>query len=221
MRDFIPRNDADFNSWQENLVETTDARVTDWGISADDFAALIAAQTVWKNAYALAIIKNNRSSADVQGKEDAREAYETALRKFNKQWLSNNSRVLNSDRERMGITVKSDTRTRVAKPDTAPVGTIDFSARLQHKIHYGDQATPGRKAKPEGTHGCEIWMKIDGAAPVDETELTYVATATRSPYTKTFEGKNATKTVYYWLRWVNTRGEVGPWSSVISATVAG
>jgi len=64
-------------------------------------------------------------------------------------------------------------------------------------------------------------MKIDGNAPTDASELSYVATDTSSPYTSTFEGKHAGKIVYYWLRWVNTRGERGPWSSTISAIVAG
>lgn len=221
MDDYIPQKDADFNSWQANVVEITDPKQVAWGIDAADFAALKAAQTVWVNAYALAEIKHDRTSADVQAKDDARTMYEKELRKFYMQWLASNSRVTNGDRERMGLTVKSDTRTPVPKPVTSPVGTIDFSMRLQQKIHFIDQATPGRKAKPEGTHGCEVWIKIDGAAPVEPSELTYVGTATRSPLTTTFEGKHVGKTAWYRLRWVNKRGEYGPWSSVISATVAG
>jgi hypothetical protein len=221
MFDYVPQKDADFNSWQANIVEITEPQVAVWGIVAADFAALKTAQTVWVNAYAKAEIKQDRTSADVQAKDDARAMYEKELRTFNNQWLANNRRVTNSDRERMGLTVKTDVRTPVPKPSTAPVGKIDFSTRLQHNIHYADQATPGRKAKPEGTHGCEVWIKIDGAAPVEPSDLAYIATATRSPYTTTFEGKNAGKTAYYWLRWVNKRGEHGPWSSAISATVAG
>jgi hypothetical protein len=64
-------------------------------------------------------------------------------------------------------------------------------------------------------------MKIDGNATTDASELSYVATDTSSPYTVTFEGKHVGKTAYYWLRWVNTRGEHGPWSSTISALEAG
>jgi len=221
MYNYVPIKDVDFDSWQANLVENTTARVADWGILADDFTALKTAQTVWNDAYALASIKNDRTSAEVQGKDDAREVYEKELRKFYMEWLANNRRVSNTDRERMGLTVKTDKRTPSPKPVTSPVGSIDFSSRLQHQIHYADQATPGRKAKPVGTRGCEIWTKIDGTAPVDASELVYVATATRSPYTRTFEGKSASKTVYYWLRWVNTRGEYGPWSSTVNAIVAG
>jgi hypothetical protein len=36
-----------------------------------------------------------------------------------------------------------------------------------------------------------------------------------------FDGADANKTVTYWLRWVSTRGEAGPWSAAVSATVPG
>ncbi|MEK6257559.1 MAG: hypothetical protein AABP62_02975 [Planctomycetota bacterium] len=26
---------------------------------------------------------------------------------------------------------------------------------------------------------------------------------------------------YYWLRWENTKGETGPWSAMVSATITG
>ena len=62
-------------------------------------------------------------------------------------------------------------------------------------------------------------MKAGGDAPKDASELTYLATNTRASYTATFEGADAGKTAWYWLRWVNTRGECGPWGSPVSAMV--
>jgi hypothetical protein len=221
MADYIPQNDAEFNLWQVSLVEFVESRQSDWGISPDDLVALKNKQSIWNAAFAKASSKQNRTSADVQAKDDARSSYVKDLRGFVAQWLASNAKVTNSDRERMGLTVKSGTRTPVPAPITLPVGSIDFSIRLQHTISYSDEATPRSKAKPAGVHGCEIWMKIDGAAPVDASELSYVATDTSSPYTVNFEGKYAGKMVYYWLRWVNTRGEHGPWGSTISAMVAG
>ncbi len=221
MADFIPQNDAEFNLWQANLVEVVESGQLDWGISPDDLATLKNKQTVWTKAFAKASNKQSRSSSDVQAKNEARETYVKDLRSFVAQWLANNTKVSNSDRERMGLTVKSGTRTSVKVPATVPIGTVDFSVLRQHTINYSDEATPRSKAKPAGVHGCEIWMKIDGAPPVDASELSYVATDTSSPYTVNFEGKYAGKMVYYWLRWVNSRGERGPWGSTISAMVAG
>jgi hypothetical protein len=42
---------------------------------------------------------------------------------------------------------------------------------------------------------------------------------TRTPYTDTHPAADAGKTVYYWLRWQNAKGEVGPWSDVLSAKI--
>ena len=121
----------------------------------------------------------------------------------------------------MGLTVKTGTRTATPVPTTSPVGSIDFSVRLQHTIHFSDEASARSKAKPEGVHGCEIYMKVDGEAPKDISELTYVATDTATPYVVKFDGSKVGKMVYYWLRWVNTRGECGPWSITVSAMVVG
>ena len=221
MPDFIPQNDAEFNLWQLSLTEIIEPNLTLWNINAEDFSALKASQAGWITAFAKASNKQNRTRADVQSKDDARDSFEKVLRQFNAQWLANNTKVLNSDREKMGLTVKQGTRKPVPIPATSPVGTVDFSVRLQHTIHYTDEATPRSKAKPAGVHGCEIWTKIDGSAPLEANELDYLATNTSSPYSVSFEGKNAAKNVYYWLRWVNTRGEPGPWSRSISAMVAG
>jgi hypothetical protein len=221
MPDYIPNSDAEFNIWQANLVEKVLANATAWGIPAEDIAIITAKQTVWTSCFSKASNKQNRTSADVQAKDDAREPYEKDLRKFVAQWLAHNTKVSNSDRERMGVTVKSTTHTPKPTPTTCPVGTIDFSVRMQHGIHYADEATPRSKAKPDGIHGCEVWMKLDGEAPKDSSELTFLATNTSSPYVATFDGSQVGKTAWYRLRWVNTRGEHGPWSSIISAIVVG
>jgi hypothetical protein len=221
MAEFVPTNDADFNSWQRNLVAITETMLIPWSIVTGDFATLKSAQTVWEEGYSPAEVKTVRNNGDVKGKDSARATYEKAVRTFVKQWLANNTRVTDRDRELMGLTVPTGTRTPVPKPSTAPVGNIDFSARMRHKLHIVDEATPTRKAKPAGVYGCEIWMKIDGLAPTDASELTYVATATRTPCTIMFNGKDAAKPVYYWLRWVNKRQEHGQWSNVIVATIVG
>jgi hypothetical protein len=219
--DYVPRSDGDFNLWQDGLVTTTEPNLIPWGIPEDDFAKVKSVQTNWLAAFSKASNKQNRTAANVMAKDDARYEYEKTIRPFVAQWLSNNSKVTDSDRTRMGLTVKSGTRTPVPAPTTSPVGTVDFSVRQQHTLHYYDEASAHSNAKPDGVHGCEIYMKVDGDAPKDATEFTYVATCTAAPYTVKFDGAKAGKTVYYWLRWVNTHGECGPWSITISAMVVG
>ena len=214
--DFIPESDAEFNLWQANLIVSVQASTTAWGILAADVTALVALQTPWTASFAKTSNPNNCTTADVQAKNDARRVYEKALRNFIGQWLARNAKVTDSDRTRLNITVKSASRTPVAVPSPCPVATIDFSVRLQHTIKFVDQTTPTSKAKPDGVHGCEVWCKVG-----DETTFRYLATDTATPYVASFDEADAGKLVSYHLRWVNTRGEQGPWSAVVSALVVG
>jgi len=218
--DFIPSSDTEFNVWQGNLITLIDPNVTIWGITAADVTALKAKQTAWTAAFDKASNKQNRSTADVRAKDDAREVYQKGLRNFVAQWLAYNSKVTDSDRERMDITVKSITRTPVAVPATSPIGKIDFSIRQQHTLHFADSSSNG-KAKPEGVHGCEIWMKTGGEAPKVDSDFMYQGIDTKSPYIISFSVADIGKVVYYRMRWINKRGQSGPWSSTVSAIVGG
>jgi len=221
MSDYIPFSDPEYDLWQKNLMDIIREKLAEWGISSDKLTGLETKESIWNSAFSKASNKQNRTAADVQAKKDARDDYETAIRGFVTENLAYNSKVTDSDRTRMGLTVKSGTRTPTPAPDTCPVGTVDFSVRLQHTINFNDESTPRSKAKPTGVHGCEIWVKVGGEAPKDASELTYLATDTATPYIAKYEGKLAGTTVHYWLRWVNTRGEQGPWSATISGMIVG
>ena len=221
MGDYVPQNDAKMNLWQKNLIEIVESKVTEWGILANDLTLVKTKQLVWEAAFDKASNKQNRTAADVLAKDEAYDDYVSVIRPFVAQWLANNSKVSDSDRARMGLTVKTGTRTPTPVPATSPIGTVDFSVRLQHSIQFYDETSAHSNAKPVGVHGCEVYMKVDGDAPKDASELTYVGTCTASPYQVKFDGSKVGKHVYYWLRWVNTRGESGPWSITLSAMVVG
>jgi hypothetical protein len=176
-------------------------------------------QTKWKTAYTAAESKNNRTEADVLAKNKARAAYEEAIRLFVKRFLTVNPKITDPDKERMGLTVPSGSHTPAPVPTTPPYGMVDFSVHRRHTLHFGKES-PLKRGKPDGVMGCEIWRKIGGEAPVSDSELTFVAVDTHEPYVFDYPGEDVGKTAYYWLRWVNTRGIQGPWSTTISAIIA-
>jgi hypothetical protein len=59
------------------------------------------------------------------------------------------------------------------------------------------------------------------AAPVDPSDYAFIALDTSTPYVLDFAGADAGKTAHYILRWVSTRGQKGPWSETVSATIGG
>ena len=220
MADYIPTNDAGFNIWQGNDITTISTNANIWDIPPVEITTLLTFQSSWVDSFAKASNRLNRTSAAVTEKDDAREVYQKALRKFFSQYIINNTKISNSDRDRLGLNVKSNTRIPTPTPASSPIASVDFSMHMQHKVYFNDENTQISKAKPFGVHGCEIWVKLGGDAPTNASDLRFLGTCTRAPYITNFEGTDIGKTAWYWVRWVNTRGQQGPWSNSVTAIVA-
>jgi len=76
-------------------------------------------------------------------------------------------------------------------------------------------------AKPKGVQFCAIFLMIGTAPPTSASQLHQIASDSKTPYSFEFEPADAGKTAYYWVRWVNTKGEPGPWGVMVSATITG
>jgi len=129
--------------------------------------------------------------------------------------------VSDASKTAAGIPVRDTTKTPAPVPTSQPVATVSVSGVRTHTIRWVDENTPNSTAKPKGVYGAEIHLKVGTTPPANENELRQIATDTRTPYTYEFDPADVGKTAYYWLRWVNTRGVVGPWGVMVSATITG
>lgn len=216
--DFIPRTDAEFDAWQKNLVSYATKNQAALNLAAPDLAALTSLQADWETKYAANITAQAAARGAREAKDESRENYEEGLRAFNR---TSQATPSVTDENRIGMGLPAATRgerTPVPTPTTRPVVNVDTGQRLRHIISWVDEATPNRRARPDGVIGCQIWNKV-GAQPTGPTDLAYVIMDPRSPYIIEYEDEDAGKTAYYMLRWVNSRGETGPWSQTVSATI--
>jgi hypothetical protein len=220
MPDYIPTSDADFDNWLGLFAAYITANAAALGLTPNDIAPLTAAVTGWDAAFPANETAQASASAAAISKDHSRATAETVARPLVQQ-LQASPLVTDAQRSAMKITVRATTRTRASVPQTAPMATVDTSRRLQHIIDFRDTASPKSKAKPAGVAGCEIWGKVGSPAPTDISQMAYVATDSGTPYLAEYTGAQAGQMACYWLRWINTRGEKGPWSEPVSATIAG
>ena len=217
--DYIPHPDGDFDAWQDNFITYASANAAALGLDPlIDIAPLTAAQTTWTTDRAANTAAQAAAESARQAKDAARGGLEGVIRPLVAR-LQASPQVDDAERQALGITVRDIIPTPVEPPTTRPVVSVDTSERLRHTIGFADEATPTRKAKPAGVRGAQIWVKIGDPAPVDPSELTFLATDTRTPYVADFDGADANKVAHYMLRWESTRGEPGPWSETASATI--
>lgn len=221
MPDYIPRGDTEFSAWLDNFIAYANANLAALGLVAADMTPITAAQTPWKTALSDNVAAQAAAQSARQAKDTARAGVETPVRALVRR-LQASASVSNAEREALGITVPDTEPTPVGPPTTRPVVKVNSAQRLQHTIHFADEATPTSKAKPAGVSGAEIWVQVAAVAsppPTDPAALTFIALDTRTPYTLDFDGPDGGKNAHYMLRWVNTKGQKGPWSETATATI--
>ena len=109
--------------------------------------------------------------------------------------------------------VAPSTHTPAPVPETAPEAEIRFPAPSVIEIHFRNAGSDS-KAKPSGVHGAEIRSAVLNNPPSKMEDLVHSSFDTSSPIRLTFDIDQRGKTLYFAVRWENTRGEKGPWSEI-------
>jgi len=110
---------------------------------------------------------------------------------------------------------------------------VRVGGRLTHTLRLSaeprskpDEFTWTRRARPKGVLGAEVWLTLIDAgqpAPTDPNALAFLTMATKPSIRADFrsgDGGTNWGGAVYMARWINTRGEKGPWSEITMATVA-
>ena len=58
------------------------------------------------------------------------------------------------------------------------------------------------------------------ATPTDPAALSFLTMTTKPTFRAEFKADEGGKTAVYMARWINTRGEKGPWPEITTAAVA-
>ena len=219
MNQFIPSSEGKFTAWANNFAATVEASPETYGLSSEDITALKDRTSQWDSNYADAVAKRDAAQAATVAKQLSRQELEEMIRDLSRQ-IQVNPTVSEQSRKDAGLPVHKTTRTPVAVPTTVPVVRIEKSEALAHIIGFVDSATPTRRGRPAGIAGCQVYVAVGDRVPDSPKEYRFFGQSTKSPVRVTFESEDGCKMAHYLLRWVNTRGEAGPWSTVISGTIA-
>ena len=220
--DYIPGSDTGFQAWVDNFATYASAHLAELGIALPDIIPITVGRTDFDTKMSANVTAQQAAQSARQAKDDSRDSLESAVRQLVSR-LQVSPNVEDAERAALGITVRDTVRTATAGDiTTRPIGVVDTSQRLRHEIRFSDEATPTRRARPEGVMGCEIWVKVAAAGepgPTSADELSFVSLDTASPYITEYDGADGGKTAHYMLRWVKSSGDKGPWSETISATI--
>jgi hypothetical protein len=217
-KDFIPQADRLFLVWIKTLYANLQQRGGAWNVPQAEIIELNSLLTAFVNALAITDEPSTRTKVTVKTKNVARKSLESKARMTVKAYLIYNPLVSDSEREAMNLPIHKTSRTPADIPRYFPEVEVRMPSPGVIEIHFRDSQT-GKRLKPAGVHGVEIVWVISGKPPVDWKELLHSVFCTRTPLRLTFEGPERGQTVYFALRWENTRGEKGPWTEILSAII--
>jgi hypothetical protein len=217
-KDYMPSKDSEFDTLQSNVYGTATSNATQWLIPKEVITSLDPFRLRWNNAYTVYLNPAARTKAVTREKNDAKKEYRSMLRTFIQGQIMHNPLVSDAARISMGLPVYDRKPTQVVPPKTRPDMDIIFSQILKHFIHVRDSESKSA-GKPKHVIGFELWRRIGGDTTPKYDEMTLVEVATRSPHKVEYTSVDRGTLVWYAARWVNTRGEKGPWSETVSAIV--
>jgi hypothetical protein len=221
---FIPRADAAFDQWQDNLINKVESAAARLNIPPDVVPAIRAKQARWASAYYVANDPNTRTKTNVMIKQEMRDEYDTAIRDLNNAYLIHNPAMTDADRTLMGLPIHKTTRTPVPPPTDLVELLLRQLAGYRVEatffpVSLNSAAKERHEAKPFGVRGAELAWAVLPEPPKSLAELVHSVFDTHSPYTFQFDLPDAGKTLYVCARWENTTGQKGPWGDIKSVII--
>lgn len=215
---YIPKKQSLWTVWAANFTAAIAANPALYGLVAADATAISAVNTTAQQAYITGTTVATRTKATVAAK-DLAIAQATVLMRSYAQIIQANQGVTPEAKADAGLTIRDTTPSRIPAPATIPILGVVAGQSLSLTTRFHDQNTPLSRAKPAGVAGL-LYFAVTSATVINDPEvLPFHAIDTRNPVVLTFAPADAGKTAYIAARYYNAKGELGPWSAIVAATV--
>lgn len=211
MSEYFPSNEAEFMEWLATFVTVFANSGQAHGFVAAEQAAMQTHFDNLRTARQAMLAAEDALEAARSARDGARAALLAQLRPT-VQRLQAARTMTDEIRRTFGISVRGP-RQATSAPAEAPAVELDRSEPLRHVLRLS-----GRR--PAGAVGAEVWRKVGGETPPTFEQMSMLGLHTNHRLAVDFAAPELGQRCWYALRWINRRGQPGPWSEMLTATVA-
>lgn len=216
---YIPASDAGIQAWAANFDSIVAVDYASLGISAPEAAAVTAATGDYTSKLTLATDPSTRTPVAISDKNVSRAALLATVRPL-AQRVRIDPSISDMVKVSLGLNPYGTPPTPISAPTTFPLLDILRAEPGVVWCRFRDSDTPTTKAKPYGVVQMEIWTAVGTVPAPTPSGTEYYGPATKAPFSLEFLESQAGQIVTIFGRWRNRNGQVGPWSSGVSITIA-
>ena len=213
MKKGIPARYSAFRDWEVNFLSLSNANKVAWVIDNAYLTALNASQLIWAAAW-LIVSSGNCTSAQRTACRTAKKNYLALLRPFIQSFIMYNTNISDAQITELGLKRRGK-GSPVPAPTTVPIVEVLPVFIHKSKLFFRQQPDAegvSRRGKPKGVKFIEIAhsINVEPNSPEDCPNKNLVS---RSPQVITFHEAQAGQIVYYYARWISSRGEPGEYTN--------
>jgi hypothetical protein len=224
---YLPSKEAELKVFVQNFAALIVAVPATYGLVANDGTAIDAAVQAYADAFDAAQNPATRTAAALVTKNAAKSTVIAIVRGY-AMMIKTNRAVMDEAKTNLGIGVYDFQRTAVPAPISFPVLKLMGATPLRHELRWNDSGAPDSKARPAGVVGLQLFCQVGdtpggspGAPPNDPLASRFRCFTTKQPYRMELAAADEGKKAFYYARWQTATGLTGPFSQVVSMTVAG
>lgn len=219
-KDYIPRGNGEFDTFQLNIAKAVVANGTAWKIPADEVTALQSSSTQYGNLYKIISNKNNRTKSQVDAYNNFRKTYESDLRLFVNGFMRSNKNVPSSILSALGIKQRGRRRKQRSQIITAPIVFIHTLGSMRLKFLCRIESHIGKASIHPEADGIELRYIIGSEPQVAAEKLTHHFSK-KAKFMMEFGDEHRGKKIYVYARWKNEVHEwqSGPWCRLVEAVI--
>jgi hypothetical protein len=219
-KDYIPAKLADFRLFSDHFVELISQKAPAWGIPDPAKAKLTAGHTAWTGAQDEADNPDTRTSIAVEKARRLRREDTANIRWMVNTFINPNASggITAEDRLDLGLHVKDAGPSHHPPPASRPDTDVEPSGKYQHTVIALDSGT-SKKEKPADAYGVRYAWQLGGGPPAGPGDLPKSKFSRKITEKFLWDPSDQGKPVYYATAYENSKGEIGPWSAVVSTIV--
>jgi len=216
----FPTRDADFNSYVQISIPYLIINKIRLTISAANITDITALKAVWDSVFPKSQDANQRTITITNDKKQARTDLEIKLRSI---FADIPASVLNSsDRSTLNLKERDHTPTPRPAIESSPVAKLSSGPGARMEAVCRTDSDSSRSSVHPDADGIEVAYVVGTSPPASPAACNKIIFSSKAKFTVQADIADAGKKMFAYMRWKNSTSEEksGPWSSVISATVA-